>query len=395
MIMAGGEGKRLHPLTAERSKPSVPFGGRYRIVDFVLSNLVNSGIHAVYLLVQYRSQSLIEHVRKSWADTSFMARHFVTVVPPQMQGPSWFQGTADAVFQNLDVIKQYRPDLVVVFGADHVYRMDVSQMLDFHREAEADVTVAALPVTLDQGPSFGVLGVERDGRIVEFTEKPQFPQELPDRPGYCYASMGNYVFKTEALISALSCAHTRGENDFGKDVLPKMVESHRVYAYDFASNRIPGAQPYEESAYWRDVGTLDAYYDAHKDLLGSEPLFEEFNAEWPIFSGNYGGPAAKILDGSVSNCFIGGGTVVGNARVLNSVVRSRVCIEDDVEIEDSIVMDHTRIQRGARLRGVVVDRYNNILPKTSIGFDRDYDNEFYTTSPKGIVVVPRRCPNNP
>jgi len=389
MIMAGGEGKRLHPLTAERSKPAVPFGGRYRIVDFVLSNFINSGINAIYLLVQYKSQSLIEHVRKSWVLSPINPAHFVTIVPPQMRGGAdWFQGTADAVYQNLDLICLHRPEIVAVFGADHIYRMDIRQMVDFHREREADVTVAALPVPISQCTSFGVIKADADGRIEEFQEKPASPACIPGDPTRCFASMGNYLFRTKTLIDALERSHDKSQHDFGHHVLPALKSTHRVYAYNFATNKVPGVKPYEELAYWRDVGTIEAYVAAHRDVLGLEPRFDIFNTEWPILSSNYLGPVAKIISGDIKNSIIGGGTLINGARIQNSVIRREVMIEEGAEIEDSIVMDYSMIGKGAKLRHVIVDRHNVIAPNTLIGYDRDQDAARYHVSPGGFVVLP-------
>jgi glucose-1-phosphate adenylyltransferase len=248
MIMAGGRGERLFPLTFERSKPSVPFGGRYRIVDYVLSNLINSQIFSIYLLVQYKSQSLIEYVRENWGLSAVMSDHFVTVVPPQMRyGPDWFQGTANAVFQNLNLIRQHKPELVIVFGADHVYRMDIRQMIEFHLENSADVTVAAMPVPIEQASGFGIIDAEESGRIKDFIEKPQNPPPMPNDPTRAYCSMGNYIFNTDVLINGLIQAERNKENDFGKNVIPNLLrESKNLYAYDFATNRIAGSKPYEE-----------------------------------------------------------------------------------------------------------------------------------------------------
>lgn len=388
MVMAGGEGKRLHPLTAERSKPAVPFGGRYRIVDFVLSNLVNSNIHSVYLLVQYKSQSLIEHVRKSWSMSPIAPDHFITVVPPQMRaGPDWFQGTADAVYQNLNLIFRHRPDYIVVFGADHIYRMDIRQMIRFHEEKDADVTIAALPVSIDQCGSFGVVEADADGRVHEFYEKPKEPICIPGDPLHCYASMGNYVFKCETLVKALEKTHDKKQHDFGHNVLPMVKDTHRVYAYNFATNKVPGTRPYEEQHYWRDVGTIEAYFDAHQDVLGSEPRFEVFNTQWPIMSGNYLGPVAKVVSGEINNSILGGGTIINGARIRNSVIRREVRIEEGAEIEDCIIMDYTVIRKGAKLKRVIVDRYNNIEPGDRIGFDPGQDARRFFISPTGIVVV--------
>lgn len=389
MIMAGGEGKRLHPLTAERSKPAVPFGGRYRIVDFVLSNFINSGINAIYLLVQYKSQSLIEHVRKAWALSPINPGHFVTIVPPQMRGGAdWFQGTADAVYQNMNLICLHRPEIVAVFGADHIYRMDIRQMVHFHRERDADVTVAALPVPISQCTSFGVIKADADGRVQEFQEKPAQPACIPGDPSRCYASMGNYLFRTKTLLDALEISHGKSQHDFGHHVLPALKSTHRVYAYNFATNQVPGIKPYEEPAYWRDVGTIEAYFDAHQDVLGLEPRFDIFNSAWPILSSNYLGPVAKIISGDIKNSIIGGGTLVNDARIHNSVIRREVLIEAGAEIEDSIIMDYAVIGKGAKLRRTIVDRHNAIAPGARIGFYRDQDAARYHVSPGGYVVLP-------
>ncbi len=388
-VMAGGEGTRLFPLTAERSKPAVPFGARYHIVDFVLSNLVNSQIHAIYLLVQYKSQSLIEHVRQSWVLSPMLSGQFVTVVPPQMRrGREWFQGTADAVRQNMNLIEQHEPELVAVFGADHIYRMDIRQMVRFHRERNADVTVAALPVPLAEASAFGVIAAGPDGRVHEFQEKPEKPAAMPSDPHRAFASMGNYLFSTELLLQALQEAHERGESDFGRHVLPRLMTGHRLYAYDFASNTIPGIKPHEEPTYWRDVGSIDSYFTASQDVLGLEPLLDAFNPRWPIYSAKYPGPVAKIVSGEIRNSLLAGGTIINGASVRNSILRHEVFLEPDVVLEDCIIMDNVRVKRGARLKRVIVDRYNTIPARAEIGFDSGQDRERYTVSESGIVVVP-------
>jgi len=340
-VMAGGEGSRLSPLTADNSKPSLPFGSRYRIVDFVLSNLLNSSIQSIYLLVQYKSQSLIEHVRKAWVVSPMRNEEFVTVVPPQMmRGGDWFMGTADAVYQNINLIQLHNPDLVLVFGADHIYRMDLQQMVDFHREREADVTVAALPVPLADATAFGVIGTDDDGRVREFQEKPAHPFPMPGDPTRAYASMGNYLFDAKVLVKSLKEAHQRGEHDFGHNVLPALQKTHRLFAYDFATNKVPGSKSYEEPAYWRDVGTLDAYFNAHQDLLGLTPRFDMFNPQWRTFSSNYQGPVARLLDASVHNSVIAAGSLVRQASIRNTIIRREVIIEEDVEIEDCVIQDY-------------------------------------------------------
>jgi glucose-1-phosphate adenylyltransferase len=283
-VLAGGEGSRLHDLTAQRCKPSVPFNGKHRIVDFVLSNLINSEVYSVYLLVQYKSQALIEHVRQSWTLARFIPDHFVTIVPPQMHnGPEWFQGTADAVGQNLHLIETFDPDFVAVFGADHVYRMDVRQMLQAHIDQNADVSIATLPVSIEQCRSFGIVETDEQLRVTEFKEKPATTASMPGKPGKALASMGNYIFSADVLKQELRRARERGESDFGKHILPRMVESHRLLAYDFTTNVIPGVGEFEEHAYWRDVGTIDAYFEAHLDTLGAKPRFRMTNPESVIY----------------------------------------------------------------------------------------------------------------
>jgi len=389
--MAGGEGSRLNPLTAERSKPSVPFGGRYRIVDFALSNLINSGIYSIYLLVQYKSQELIEHVRKAWVLSPMLSGQFVTIVPPQMLGrdPGWFQGTADAVLQNLNLVEEHEPDLVLVFGADHIYRMDIREMVEFHLERQAEVTISALPVPLPQASAFGVINADAEGRVREFLEKPARPPAMAGRPTHAFASMGNYLFSADMLIEALHESQRLGENDFGKHVLPRLIGQHRVYAYDFATNRIPGIRPYESQAYWRDVGTIDSYFDAHQDVLGREPRFDAFNPQWPIYSSSYQGPVARVVEGEIHESILAGGVILNGGRVSKSVLRREVMIEPEVELDECILMDYVHVRRGAKLRRVIVDRYNVIEPGTRIGFDRAADAARYHVSPGGVVVIPR------
>lgn len=390
LVMAGGQGARLQPLTSARSKPSVPFGSRYRIVDFVLSNLVNSQIQTIYLLVQYKSQSLIEHVRKAWTISPLLQRQFVTVVPPQMrQGEHWFQGTADAVHQNINLIEEHRPDLVVVFGADHIYRMDIRQMVEFHKARQADVTIAALPVPLPEATAFGVIAANAEGRIQAFEEKPARPTPMASDPNQAFASMGNYVFNTDVLIDALRETGEAGETDFGHHVLPRLLQTHRLFAYDFSTNTIPGIHPYEQKVYWRDLGTIDAYFEAHRDVLGAEPIFDVFNPEWPIYSSGYPGPVARILGGEIENSLIGAATVIHEgARISNSIIRREAVIEEGAILEDCIVMDYVRVCRGAHLRRTIVDRHNIIEAGDRIGFDAEKDRQRYTVSPGGVTVIP-------
>ncbi|HRH79537.1 MAG TPA: glucose-1-phosphate adenylyltransferase [Thiobacillaceae bacterium] len=388
IVMAGGEGSRLHPLTAERSKPSVPFGARYRIVDFVLSNLVNSGIHAIYLLVQYKSQSLIEHVRKAWVLPPMLPETFITIVPPQMRmGQKWFQGTADAVYQNINLIKQHKPDLVVVFGADHIYRMDIRQMIDFHVKRGAQSSVAALPVPLKDAGGFGCIDADADCRVRGFMEKPKDPPPMPDRPTHAYASMGNYLFNTDVLVDALEACRDIPGSDFGKHVLPMLRDRGGLYAYDFDQNRIPGVRDYEDTHYWRDVGTLDAYFEAHMDVLGMQPTFNVFNAHWPIFSSNYQGPVAKFQDTWLDHSIVSAGCLLDGARIKNSILRREVVVEPGAEIEDCIIMDYVVVKKGARLRRAIVDRYNVIGEGERVGYDTVHDRAHHHVTESGIVVM--------
>jgi glucose-1-phosphate adenylyltransferase len=389
-VMAGGEGSRLRPLTTDRCKPAVPFGSRYRIVDFVLSNLVNSDVRSIYLLVQYRPQSLIEHIRKGWTMSTLFSEQFVTVVPPQMTSDgTLFGGTADAVYQSLNLMEMHRPDLVAVFGADHIYRMDVRQMVRFHCENKAGVTVAALPVPLDQASNFGIIETDGAGRISAFLEKPRQAKPMPGDPQRAYASMGNYLFNAELLRAALEEAHRRGETDFGHHVLPRLAKTQRVFAYDFATNVVPGTKLYEEKAYWRDVGTLDTYFKAHLEVLGMEPCFDAFNPQWPIYSSHYQGPTARVIRGDLDNVLMGAATIVRDAKIRNSILRREVVVEPGAQIEDCVIMDYARIGAGARLRRVIIDRHNAIAPGTEIGYDHERDRAagYYVTE-GGLVVLP-------
>ena len=389
-VMAGGEGTRLFPLTADRCKPAVPFNGKHRVVDFVLSNLINSEIYSVYLLVQYKSQALIEHVRQSWTLARFIPDHFVTVVPPQMRhGPEWFQGTADAVFQNLHLIETMRPDIVAVFGADHIYRMDVRQMVRNHLAHGADVTVATLPIPLEHCRSFGIVETDRALRICDFREKPETTRAMPDRPEHALASMGNYVFSCDVLLKTLRQAHELGESDFGQHILPRMTATHKLMAYDFTTNVIPGLADYEEPGYWRDVGTIEAYFDAHLDMLGARPRFRMTNPRWPIYASPDQAESAQIESGAITRSVVGSGCVVNDAVLDHAMLRRAVTVEEDVVVDHCIVMDRTVIGRGTKLRRAIVDQDNFIPPGESIGFDAERDRSRFHVSDSGIVVVPR------
>jgi glucose-1-phosphate adenylyltransferase len=389
-VMAGGEGTRLHSLTADRCKPAVPFNGKHRIVDFVLSNLVNSEIYSIYLLVQYKSQSLIEHIRQSWTMTRFMPNHFITVVPPQMRnGPEWFQGTADAVHQNIHLIDTLKPDLVAVFGADHIYRMDVRQMIAFHVAQQADVSVATLPVPVEQSPSFGIVHIDDTHRVIEFTEKPETTPSMPGRPGFALASMGNYIFNANVLRAELERAAELGESDFGKHILPRMKDTHKLVAYDFATNEIPGTAPYEEHAYWRDVGTVDSYFQAHFDTLGAEPKFRMTNPQWPIYASTDPSESAQIENGVIHKSVVGSGCLVDGARLDHAMLRRAVVVERDAHLEHCIVMERSVISEGARVRNAIIDQDNHIPPGERIGHDLERDRQRFHVSEGGVVMVPR------
>jgi glucose-1-phosphate adenylyltransferase len=317
--------------------------------------------------------------------------HFITVVPPQMrEGPEWFQGTSDAVYQNLNLVHKHCPDLVAVFGADHIYRMDLQQMITFHQAVSADVTVAAIPVPFSQTASFGIIATDNKNRITEFQEKPARGKAILGDPTRALASMGNYIFSRDVLIAALEEANQRGEKDFGKHVLPRLIGERNIYAYNFVDNRVPGVKPYEEGAYWRDVGTIATYWEAHQDLLGAEPKFDLFNPFWPIRSSHYDGPNTNIIGGEVVNSNFGDGTVLYGGKVRNSVIRREVVIEDDVEIDGCLIMDYVMIKSGSRLRNTIIDRHNIIGPGTVIGFDRKVDAErYYVDETSGITIVPK------
>lgn len=286
LVLAGGNGTRLHPLTSEHAKPALPFAAGYRLIDFVLGNLVNSRISPIYVLVQYRPQSLIEHIRTAWAPYSLGMNPRIHVVGPRSDtADASYKGTADAVYQNLDLIARHQPELVAVFAADHVYRMDVRQMVEFHRRCNAEASIAAVPVPIENAPAFGNIVVGSDGRIEDFQEKPEQPVPIPLDPAHAYASMGNYLFNPCVLTELLEEANARGETDFGRHILPRLPHSRRAFAYDFAGNAVPGVQTWEERGYWRDVGTLDAYQAAQHDVLGPLPRFGLTNSKWPIRGG--------------------------------------------------------------------------------------------------------------
>ncbi len=369
----------------------MPFAGAYRIVDFVLSNFLNSGVFAMYVLVQYRSQSLIEHLRRAWRTGGPNRQTFITVVPPQMKGRGkWYEGTGDAVYQNLNLIHDFAPNLVAVFGADHIYRMDIQQMIQFHLDRQADVTVAALPVPILAAKGFGIIEADADQVIVGFEEKPKAPKPMPGNPQMAYSSMGNYIFNVDVLMKALEQdAGQSGSHDFGRDILPLLTKSHRAFAYNFLDNVVPGMHPYEEWGYWRDVGSLEAYWQANMDILGETPVFDLRNVSWPILTDAFGEPIASLVRSQLDHAMVGQGSLVVDATIHRSVIGRNVRIEQGAHIEESVILDGTIVGAHCRLRRVIADRFNVIPPGTDLGFEQKSHYPRALVGKKGITVLPR------
>ncbi len=401
MILAGGRGNRLRPLTDYRSKPAVPFGGIYRIVDFVLSNFVNSGIRSIYVLTQFKSQSLNEHVHRAWAGTNLRPGNFIISVPAQMQtaGEIWYAGTADAIYQNLNLIRETRPDLVCIFGGDHIYFMDVAQMMREHVSNQADVTIAAIPVDAAEASRFGVIGAGRDGRIDAFHEKVAHPPTMPGDPTRCYASMGNYVFSRDILDAMLEedAKDASSSHDFGKDILPRLVAGgHRVFAYDFEKNQIPGRPEGSKNLYWRDVGTLEAYYEANMDLKEVVPSLNLYNREWPINTIGSSAPPAKFVHdtegriGEARHSIVGPGSIVSGAMIKESIVGRNVRVHSFSQVTGSILFDGVTVERECQVRRAIIDKDVVLARGTRVGFDAEADRDrgwFVTAS--GITVIPK------
>ncbi len=398
MILAGGEGRRMEPLTRERAKPAVPFGGRYRIVDFALSNFANSGVLKVKVLVQYKSDSLNVHLSRGWRLSAFLG-HYVEAVPAQMRtGPDWFKGSADAIYQNLNLITDEQPDQVFVFGADHVYRMDVRQMLDFHEQRRADCTVAAIPVPLAEARAFGVIEVDGEGRMVGFQEKPANPKPMPGDPTRALASMGNYLFTTESLVREVTrdAMVEPSSHDFGKDIIARMYDRSRVYVYDFAKNVVPGQGP-KERGYWRDVGTIDAYYQANQDLVDVDPTFSLYNEQWPIFTVQYNYPPAKFVFadrsagrvGTATDSLVSEGCIVSGGEVDRCILSPRVRINSYTKVEGSILFEGVNVGRHCRIRRAIIDKNVDIPPGMVIGHDPAEDRRRFHVTEGGVVVIPK------
>ncbi len=398
MVLAGGAGTRLDPLTRERAKPAVPFGGRYRIIDFCLSNFVNSGVYKIKVLTQYKSDSLNNHISRTWRMTAFLG-HFCETVPAQMRtGGDWYKGSVDAIFQNLNLITDENPDTVFVFGADHVYQMDVAQMLDFHRAKMADCTVAVLPVPIEEGHDFGILDVGPDGAVRNFVEKPKNPPPMPGDPTRCLASMGNYIFNTETLVREVvnDSKNESSAHDFGKSILASLNKRAKVFAYDFQTNMVPGLGK-RERGYWRDVGNLDAYFQANMDLIAVEPIFNLYNSQWPIVTATTSLPPAKFVFndlaqkrvGRALDSLVSEGCIISGGLVERSVLSPRVRVNSWSQVHDSILMENVEIGRHCDIRKAIIDKNVTIPPGTKIGVDLEEDRKRFHVTESGIVVIPK------
>ena len=398
MVLAGGAGTRLEPLTRERAKPAVPFGGRYRIIDFCLSNFVNSGVFKIKVLTQYKSDSLNNHLSRSWRMTAFLG-HYCETVPAQMRtGLDWYKGSADAIYQNVNLITDESPDYVFVFGADNIYQMDVRQMLDFHKARGADCTVSVLPVPIEEGNQFGILDVAPDGRVRSFLEKPKNPPHMPGDPTKCLASMGNYLFNTETLVKEVTddAKLENSAHDFGKSILSNLHQRKNVFAYDFTTNEVPGLTA-KDRGYWRDVGTIDAYYQANMDLIEVEPIFNLYNAQWPIRTASPSLPPAKFVFsdeptkriGRATDSLVSEGCIISGGSVTGSVLSQRVRVNSWAEVDASILMEGVEVGRHCVIKRAIIDKNVTIPPGTKIGVDPVADRERFAMTVSGIVVIPK------
>ena len=399
MILAGGEGKRLYPLTKDRAKPAVPFGGRYRIIDFVLNNFINSGFYKIKVLTQYKSDSLNKHITRGWALSPFL-NQYVDLCPAQMRtGNDWYRGTADAIYQNIFHITDEDPRYVCIFGGDHIYKMKVSQMLDFHKEKKADLSISAIPIPIEEASEFGIMEVDDDWRLVNFVEKPQTkPKSIPGHPELCLASMGNYIFDKEILLDSLNkdANIESSHHDFGKDVIPMMLnEGKNIYVYNFSSNSFPGMAPAEQG-YWRDVGSIDAYWQANMDLLAYSPELNLYSKEWPLRTFNYNYPPAKFVweegdrVGMATNSMVSEGCIISGGGLSHCVLSPKVRINSYSSVTDSILMEQVEVGRYSQIRKAIIDKNVVIPPHTKIGFDREEDlKRGFHVSAGGVTVVPK------
>jgi glucose-1-phosphate adenylyltransferase len=396
IVLAGGAGTRLSPLTADRAKPAVPFGGLYRLIDFALSNLANGGIRKICVLTQYKSHSLDRHISTTWRMSALLG-NYVTPVPAQQRlGPHWYTGSADAIYQSMNLINDEQPDIVMVIGADHVYRMDPDQMVEHHRAHMAGVTVAAIPVPRHEGSAFGIVGVGQDGRTIEeFLEKPADPPPLPGRPDECYASMGNYVFDTNVLVDALrkDADDDSSRHDMGGNIIPMLVRDGCAQAYDFLTNKVPGATQ-RDAGYWRDVGTLDSYFDAHMDLCAVEPVFNLYNDHWPILTHVPSLPPAKFVHdagdrvGRATDSLVSPGVIVSGGRVRLSVLSPGVRVNSWATVERSVLLHNTQIGRHAVVSNAIIDKNVTVPEGAQVGVDKDRDRaRGFVVSAGGITVV--------
>lgn len=399
MILAGGEGKRLYPLTKDRAKPAVPFGGRYRIIDFVLNNFINSGFFKIKVLTQYKSDSLNKHITRGWALSPFL-NQYVDLAPAQMRtGSDWYRGTADAIFQNVFHITDEDPDYVCIFGGDHIYKMDVSQMLDYHKEKNADLTISAIPIPIEEAHEFGIIEVDDDWKLINFVEKPQAaPKSIPGNPNMCLASMGNYIFNKDSLLKALEEDEKieNSNHDFGKNVIPMMLnEGKRIYVYNFNDNVFPGMSD-RERGYWMDVGSIDAYWQANMDLLDYDPELNLYSQAWPLRTFNYNYPPAKFIweegerVGMATNSMVSEGCIVSGAGLSRCVLSPKVKVNSFSQISESILMENVEIGRHSRIKKAIIDK-NVIVPaNTRIGFNKEEDiKRGFHVSPNGVTVVPK------
>lgn len=399
MILAGGEGKRLYPLTKDRAKPAVPFGGRYRIIDFVINNFVNSGFYKIKVLTQYKSDSLNKHITRGWRLSPFL-NQYIDLAPAQMRtGNDWYRGTADAIYQNIFHIQDEDPDYVCVFGGDHIYKMDVSQMLNFHKDKGADLSIAAIPIPIEEASEFGIMEVDENWRLTNFVEKPKTaPKTIPGNPNMCLASMGNYIFGKDVLLDALERDDKIQESshDFGKNVIPMLLnEGKKIYVYNFHDNSFAGMTE-SERGYWRDVGSIDAYWQANMDLLEASPELDLYSKDWPLRTFNHNYPPAKFIwqegdrVGMATNSMVSEGCIVSGGMLSHCVLSPKVRINSYSQVVDSILMENVDVGRYSKIRKAIIDKNVKVPPNTRIGYDYDEDiARGFLVSPNGVTVVPK------